>query len=128
MKNKRVKEDFKIHFDQHSKRIYVHEKNGVVVCTISGFVTVPSCGFMRPFCITAKGVARCLPDDEFNAELGAKIAAAKAENNAYAQAIKIIEDKAFDAANFIHSVSRFGNKACDVIKHNHEYIDRISNF
>ena len=80
-------------------------------------------------CGTAKGVAICSPDDNFNADIGTQIACARAESNAYTNAAKRLSKR----LNYLRKTTfdldmicaDFELKRRKIVIHNKEYIDEL---
>ena len=66
-------------------------------------------------------------EDTFNYEIGCRIALAKAERIAYKRVGKGIAEEYKSLANFISDLDNFIYKAESMVKHNTEYIKKLSN-
>ena len=112
-------------------RKYVQEGKNVT-CTIFAKAKTPK-AFEKIFGeieITADSTAKCHPEDEFDLELGYKIAEAKAEAKAYKQvanAINMKWDDIMDVLERIYPMKiNFSSKANRCIKHNKKYIKYLT--
>lgn len=73
------------------------------------------------------GIAKLHEKDTFNYEIGCRIALAKAERIAYKRVGKGIAEEYKSLANFISDLDNFIYKAESMVKHNTEYIKKLSN-
>ena len=73
------------------------------------------------------GVAKLHEKDEFNYEIGCRIALAKAERIAYKRVGKSMAEEYKNLTNFISDFDNFIYKAESMVKHNTEYIKKLSN-
>lgn len=117
----------------------VDEKNRRVIHTIDWELKVPkvfqnmlyvACTD-RKYRITghAKGVAICHKEDQFDPEIGKKLARAIAESNAYLNASKRMQKYVKNVYSIINAVSLqtsdFMIKATEVRAHNYEYMKKL---
>jgi hypothetical protein len=72
------------------------------------------------------GLATLHKDDKFDYNTGCRIALAKAERNAYKKIGKILAEEYESLANFINDLSNFIFKAKVMVKHNTEYIEKLT--
>ena len=79
---------------------------------------------------TARGYATVAPGDTFDVEKGKRISRAKAERNAYLNAVKSLRKRLADLQDvlgeFYSQIREFDRKANGVAEHNERYIDRIA--
>jgi len=125
---------FKVHLDDP---IYgVNKKKNVVYCIANVRVDTPYVNnddayinFYSKDGIKDKavGVAKCSPNDNFDIEIGKRIAYARAENNAYKMVSDWINEpmKLFNQMSL--DIARFQLKAKRCIDHNKDYIDALTN-
>lgn len=73
------------------------------------------------------GVAKLHKEDEFNYEIGCRIALAKAERIAYKRVGKGIAEEYKSLTNLTKDLDDFIYKAESMVKHNTEYIKKLSN-
>ncbi len=73
------------------------------------------------------GIAHLHKEDEFNYEVGCRIALAKAERIAYKRVGKGIAEEYKSLTNLIKDLDDFIYKAESMVKHNTEYIKKLSN-
>lgn len=125
---------FKVHLEDP---IYgVNKKKNVVYCVANVSVDTPYANtddvyinFYPKGSIKNKvvGVAKCSPNDNFDIEIGKRIAYARAENNAY----KMVSNWVNEPIKFVNQMSleaaRFQIKAQRCIDHNKDYIDALTN-
>lgn len=72
------------------------------------------------------GVARLDPDDNFDIEVGKKIASARAETNAYKMTARMIDKMADEVIYKLDTLrNNFVSKSERVIKHNEDYISKF---
>ena len=116
----------------------IDEKNRRVIHKIAWLIKMDKLFEHILYCLTGdwfnitgvtKGVAVCNPEDEFDPELGKKLARAIAESNAYRNASRRLRKKLvyFSAVfdQYVSQVVDFKIKADDVIVHNREYQDNL---
>jgi len=113
------------------KREYTYSGKNVT-CKISARAKTPKAyeNIFGKIEVVAESTATCHPDDEFDKELGEKIAEAKAEAKAYKQIAAIINKKwnsLMDVVEGIYPMKvNFTSKANRCIKHNAKYIKFLS--
>lgn len=107
---------------------YVNEKKKTVGCRIWFSVNGPDCvltaldWFSDKFNWDITAEAHLNPVDNFDVEIGKKVARAKAESMAYTYVSKIFEDITFKMYKAVNSFMKFGEKANGVIEHNERYL------
>lgn len=127
-----MRNEIKLSFEE--PKYHIDLANKVVVCILESKPLIPqsidwtSWSFTKtnfPEKYIAKGVARLNPDDEFDENIGMKVALAKAENKAYLMFGTDIDKyqkcmmKSFIACkDFLHKASKF-------IEHNNEYLKKF---
>lgn len=108
--------------------------NNVVVCILECTPKVPNIidwsmwnmtGKNLPVKYTTKGVARLSPNDEFNENVGMKVALAKAENKAYAMLGDDIRHYMEGVTKAVEISKDFFYKATKVLTHNAEYLKKF---
>lgn len=72
------------------------------------------------------GLARLHIDDKFDYETGCRIALAKAERIAYKRVGKSIAEEYKSLSNLISDLDNFIYKAESMVKHNTEYIEKLT--
>lgn len=123
--------DIKLSFIKSETVFFVDEKKGVVVCVLTSELKTPF-SLSSPVClpplriINGKGVAKCHDVDVFNEEIGKRIALAKAENNCYVEAMRILREDCRYIDFISDCMDSFLNKGMRQCKHNLEYIERVS--
>ena len=119
-----TRNDFKLRFNEYDRpRFFVNKKKGVVICKMEATFETP--GDMSFF--TGIGRAKCSPDDTFNEARGKKIAMAKAENDAYRQAVKFMDEQLNKLKSLITAADNFKDKAEACYTHNLDYIESLHN-
>ena len=122
--------DIKISFNNDGTRFYVNEEKGTVVCSVEAYLLVPtnwdSCVVIPGAHFTEKGIAKCAPGDTFDVERGKRIALARAENNAYIDAMNYLTDYYDKLSVMLQAITAFGDKAYRCCAHNEDYIDSLS--
>lgn len=107
----------------------INEKNGVVVCNLTFFSLFPLDVEDRCYPIermwTTKGVARVGENDAFDANVGKKVALARAEQKAYKKVQKRLDQKVVELLSVLDKIGKFRHKAFNVIEHNREYINKF---
>lgn len=73
------------------------------------------------------GIAKLHKEDKFDYQTGCRIALAKAERIAYKKVGKILAEEYKNIANFVIDLDNFISKAKNMVKHNTEYIKKLSN-
>lgn len=73
------------------------------------------------------GRAVCSPDDEFNEEIGKKIALTKAENKAYANTLCIIDAAVTEITSvYTELIGIFAERMIKVVKSNDKYLEKLT--
>ena len=122
---KKYRDDFKIRFTRKPEfTIDANEKT--VKCYLTGDVIVPTglsgILFMENFRTFAKGYAKCDEKDEFDPEVGKRIALARAESRLYWKARTEVNAAIKDAEKMIRGGKKFVSKAYRVMAHNEMYL------
>lgn len=132
--------NFKLSFKD--PKFFVNEEKKVVTCVLNYWLNLPdyiSCetldnlsrfygnnSLIPQYIMSVSAQAKLDPHDEFNVEVGMKVARAKAESKAYDQTARRLCN-IFD--NFIdkfgHSIETFCEKADGVVNHNARYINQF---
>lgn len=127
-----TRENIKLTFKK--PKFYVNPERGSVRCTLTYSVAVPYdlAGFAPIFPIPSTGSVRaravCQKGDTFDAEVGKRIAMAKAENAAYAAVRKYAKSFAQKLAPFVDAAAiclNYVYEATEHNEHNDDYIKRI---
>ena len=106
-------------------QFFVNEEKRSVACRLTGYIQGLDEDCFPDF-VTRTGVAKCHPDDEFDVEIGKKIAHAKAENQVYKAASKICRAKMLDILQLSDDINVFLAKSHDCRNHNIKYIERLT--
>lgn len=106
---------------------HVNEKEGTVKCRVSYHLQVPHDADGQLFVAPEKyssvtGIAKCRPGDKFDAEIGKKVARAKAESRAYARCANHLSPCMERAFIKLTTLNDFIEKAYDCVEHNSKYI------
>lgn len=117
-------ENFKIRFREPV--YYVNKKKRIVACSLCGSYERNTYPFEQNENVI--GIARCHPNDNFDVELGKKIAHAKAENMLYNIVANEYKCDIEKLDRLRGSLSRFLDKSKYCVQHNKEYIKRITDF
>ena len=129
---KLTRNDIKLSF--RKPKFQVNQKRGTVKCVL-GYEIVPPYdydGELAQFPAgfrSVEAVAVCQPNDTFDVRKGQKIALAKAENQAYANALEEVSDLDWvpDAAIVMHNmVENFYKKAKKCARHNISYVQKLT--
>ena len=75
--------------------------------------------------IKVKAVARLSPDDNFDENIGMKVALAKAENKAYEQVCVNLKEYMRSINTVIEQCKDFFYKSANVIEHNDKYLSKF---
>lgn len=127
-----LRRDCKIKFNDASQQFFINPDQRIVVCKLTGTLMGPESNRwylnpnFEPRNLTSIGKAVCSPNDKFDVNIGKKIALAKAESAIYNKACKVIANEMNVCADYIEMLRTFFLKADDVIEHNLDYIDRLS--
>lgn len=124
--------DFKLRFnDYNAPRFFVNKQKGVVVCKMDATLYTPTSMFddihIPERFFTGVGIAKCSPDDIFDEARGKKIAMAKAENDAYRQAVRFMDEQLNKLKSLITAADNFKAKAEACHTHNLDYIESLHN-
>lgn len=106
---------------------HVNEKEGTVKCRVSYHLQVPHDADGQLFVAPEKyssvtAIAKCRPGDKFDAEVGKKVARAKAESRAYSRCANHLHDYMERAFMNLTILNDFIEKAFDCVEHNDKYI------
>lgn len=108
---------------------FVNENDGTVKCRVSYHLQIPCDADGEVFIAPEKyssvtAIAKCRKGDKFDAEIGKKVARAKAESRAYSRCANHLYphmDKAFLRTTIIND---FIEKAYDCVEHNENYLKK----
>lgn len=113
----------------------IDEKNGVVICHLKFFAKSPCCVnfasksayHTNPTCTeqTAKAVVFAKNNDKFDANVGKKVALAKAENQAYSYVRNWAKTAQKELVIALNAIKEFEFKVEKVKKHNIEYMKKF---
>ena len=126
--------EIKISFKE--PKFHIDKANKVVVCILEGtphypkaidytFTTITDLMYIDVNEITVKAIAKLSPGDEFDENIGMKVALAKAENKAYEQVCTNLKDYMRSINTIIEQCKDFLFKSANVIEHNDEYLTRF---
>lgn len=111
------------------------QKGNVVTATLTGEILMPHWGDFNSYnyqpldldsvFVKETGVAVLAEGDEFNYEVGKKIALAKAENKCYEKTLRYLSKRCEELREFVRIVDEFSEKVVRVSEHNEDYIKRI---
>lgn len=118
-----LKDKCKIKFSDDIK--YTDLGDGQTRCVINYTINLFDYG-KDPIDDFAIGISTCHKDDEYDFEIGKKIARAKAENKAYRRLIKIISKLTEKLKNEVEDLTEVEEKLDTYYSHNLDYINRIS--
>lgn len=125
---KNYRDDFKIKFTKEPNFI-VDEKNKTVKCYLEGVVITPTGlsgnRFMENFRMFAKGYAKCDDKDNFDPQVGKRIALARAESRLYWKVRTEVKRAKRDAEMLIQGAEKFIAKAERVNLHNEYYVKHV---
>lgn len=111
-------------------RFFVNEKKKTVVCVLEGYLSTPTIAnknlYLPDMIFKGVGVAKCAPDDKFDAERGKRIALARAENNIYIDAMRYVESVLSDVWRVADAYAVFSEKAYHTCAHNDDYVSSLS--
>lgn len=110
--------------------------NKVVVCTLEAIPQYPESVYStlstltdytihEMNCIKTKAIARLSPEDNFDENIGMKVALAKAENKAYTTLCLMLKSYMVGINKVIEKTSDFFFKSANVIEHNDDYLARF---
>lgn len=128
-----MRNSIKIHFK--NPEYIVDEANGVVICKLRFTCSTPNlvcyvsrCAFHEsPACTeqTVKSVVFAKNDDKFDANIGKRVALAKAENQAYSYVNNFIQSGKKELEQALQAVNNFKCKKTKVKNHNIEYMRKF---
>lgn len=110
---------------------YLNKKANVVGCRLSFNIKGPDNvikvidALFDYDCYEVTAEAHLNPDDNFDFEIGKKVARAKAESMAYNRVSKLLARIAIKMTGVIESFTTFVDKADVVITHNNEYLSKF---
>ena len=123
----------KIHF--RNPEYIVDEANGVVICKLKFTCSVPDfvhyaskCAFYEsPACTeqTVKSVVFAKNNDTFDANIGKRVALAKAENQAYSYVNNFVQSCKKELEIALRAINNFKCKKTKVKNHNIEYMRKF---
>lgn len=140
-----TRDDIKISFDKPV--YYVNEEKKTVVCVLDYQALIPQASFMPKsvkipqdyvytpsmgmvgfsgFYGSVKTKAKCHADDVFSPEIGCEIAFARAENAAYTEVWKVVDEYAAALEEFSAKITNFEIKADNHNLHNEDYVAELS--
>lgn len=108
---------------------YVNEKEGTVKCRVSYHLQVPYDADGELFIAPEKyssvtAIAKCGAGDKFNAEVGKKVARAKAESRAYSRCANHLAKDMERSFMRLTILNNFIEKAYDCVEHNNKYLKK----
>lgn len=128
-----MRNSIKIHFK--NPEYIVDEANGVVICKLRFTCSTPNvvhyaskCAFHEsPVCTeqVVKSVVFAKNDDKFDANVGKRVALAKAENQAYSYVNNFIQSGKKELEQALQAVNNFKRKKIKVKNHNIEYMKKF---
>lgn len=132
MRNNR--NEIKISFKK--PKFHIDKANKVVVCVLEGtpqyptsldytFTTITDLRYENIDTIKVKAVAKLAPNDNFDENIGMKIALAKAENKAYEQVCINLKEYMKSINTLIEQCKDFFYKSANVIEHNVKYLEQF---
>ena len=118
-KGKTMKDNIRIEYDEHDDRnikYIINEEKKVVVCLIEAEIESPILGELI---LQTRGIARCLPEDKFDAEKGKIIARDKAD-------IKYHKAKIFDYHQVLNVLKEQMNVYHKLVDKHQNKIDNVT--
>lgn len=126
--------EIKISFKE--PKFHIDKANKVVVCILEGTPKYPSNIDYTMTTITklryadideikVKAIAKLSPDDNFDENIGMKVALAKAENKAYEQVCVNLKEYMRSINTVINQCKDFFYKSANVIEHNDKYLEQF---
>ena len=126
--------EIKISFKE--PKFHIDKANKVVVCVLEGtprypkaidytFTTITDLMYADVDEIKVKAIARLSPDDNFDENIGMKVALAKAENKAYEQVCVNLKEYMRSINTVINQCKDFFYKSANVIEHNDKYLSEF---
>ena len=125
--------NFKLSLHKCHTCFFVNEENKTVVCKMCGIIIPPhSKDYNAPINLLMEevegvGTAKCCNEDVFDVERGKRIAMARAENNAYKNALKRLREINDHVILYLKAILNFEKKAIGQCTHNIDYIESINN-
>lgn len=131
---KEDRNEIKISFKE--PKFHIDRANKVVVCILEGtplypcnidytFTTITNLRYADVDTIKVKAIAKLNPGDEFNEEVGMKVALAKAENKAYTQVCINLKEYIKSLNKITEQAKDFFYKSANVIEHNYNYLEQF---
>lgn len=126
--------EIKISFKE--PKFHIDRANKVVVCVLEGtprypknidytFNTITDLTYGDVAGIKVKAIARLSPDDNFDENIGMKVALAKAENKAYEQVCVNLKEYMRSINTVVNQCKDFFYKSANVIEHNDKYLSKF---
>lgn len=126
--------EIKISFKE--PKFHIDKANKVVVCILEGtprypkaidytFTTITNLVYADVDEIKVKAIAKLSPDDNFDENIGMKVALAKAENKAYEQVCTNLKKYMSSINNIVEQCKDFFYKSANVIEHNDGYLRKF---
>lgn len=126
--------EIKISFKE--PKFHIDKANKVVVCILEGtprypkvidytFTTITNLRYENVDEIKVKAIAKLSPDDNFDENVGMKVALAKAENKAYEQVCVNLKEYMRSINTVIEQCKDFFYKSTNVIEHNNKYLEKF---
>ena len=126
--------EIKISFKE--PKFHIDKANKVVVCVLEGtprypkaidytFTTITDLMYADVDEIKVKAIARLSPDDNFDENIGMKVALAKAENKAYEQVCINLKEYMRSINTVVNQCKDFFYKSANVIEHNDKYLSKF---
>lgn len=125
-----TRKNFKLSFNKDKTTFLIDENKKNVHCRMECFIKCPHSEYgvnlyYKPFVVIS--VAKCSGNDKFDIDRGKRIAMAKAENNAYKRATKLLNEDYKHLVFITDAMRNFSEKAVGQIEHNEDYIDSVGN-
>lgn len=127
----------KLSFDG-DPQFFINKENKTIACKIRSHINLPSelhllsnyaffkhDGGDRPYVFTTVGVAKLHEGDEWNEELGKRIAEAKAKRQAYAAGFNYANSILLDAIKDLRSVVELRNNMKSLREHEVEHFNEL---
>lgn len=126
--------EIKISFKE--PKYHIDNANKVVVCVLEGevkypkaidytFGTITKYNYMDIEEVKVKAVAKLSPGDNFDENIGMKVALAKAENKAYEQVCINLKEYMKSINVIVEQCKDFFYKSANVIEHNNKYLEKF---
>jgi hypothetical protein len=126
--------EIKISFKE--PKFHIDKANKVVACILEGtprypkaidytFTTITDLRYIDVDYIKVKAIAKLSPDDNFDENIGMKVALAKAENKAYEQVCTNLKEYMRSINTVIEQCKDFFYKSANVIEHNNKYLEKF---